>query len=185
MPPEENGQGSETLSTNSGSGGNSGQAPDPRIKQLSDEAASWRTKYRDVEAQIKALQEQQTKGAEAAKATERKLATKYQLVLEAAKLKFADPDDAVRFADIDALEKLDDDKRGSAIAEAVKKVLESKPYLAGATTGGTGGTPGAGTNTSVGNPSSPQPLTREQIEGMSKEDINRNWGAVGKAMSHK
>lgn len=143
-------------------------APDPRIKQLSDEAASWRNKLRTAESESAQLKQQLAEQAGFAQKIERTAQIKASLILSAARLGFADPEDALQFVKLSELEARKDDELGAAITEAAKKVLETKPYLQRAATPQPPQPPGAGSSTA--NPAGSVPLSAEAIKQMSEAE---------------
>jgi hypothetical protein len=90
-------------------------------------------------------------------------------VKAAAAGKLADPQDALRFLDLDKLDISDDgDVDSGDIADAIDELLKTKPYLAAATaTRWQGSADGGARN----GPTGPQQLTREDLKGMSPEQV--------------
>ncbi|MBX6360105.1 MAG: hypothetical protein IRZ03_08500 [Acidobacterium ailaaui] len=91
-------------------------------------------------------------------------------VRAAATGKLADPNDALTFLDLTQFD-VDEDGNVDAdeIAEAIDELLKKKPYLA-ATVKRFQGTADQG---AISNGTRPAQLTREQLKGMSPEQINK------------
>lgn len=107
------------------------------VEELRKENAKWRTQFREVETELdeikKAQMSEQEKAIEEAKTQARQeVEAQYKERLAREKVKaqaageFNDPEDALRYLDLDELD-IDDDY---AIGEALLKILEEKPYLA-------------------------------------------------------
>ena len=112
------------------------------IKMLRKENAKWRTQLRATEeqqqakakaemtelerlqAELKEAQEARTR----AEVERRNVAVRSQVVRAAAKLGFADPDDAYRMLDVAALD-VDDAGNVDGLDGALRDLLKSKPYL--------------------------------------------------------
>ena len=92
----------------------------------------------------------------------------------AARLGFADPEDAQRFLDADAIE-WDDSGAPKNVQALLEAVLKAKPYLKASFTQPPDlgqGNRGAGT----------APLTREAIARMTPAEINARWAEVSAVM---
>lgn len=93
----------------------------------------------------------------------------------AARLGFADPEDAQRFLDADAIE-WDDSGAPKNVQALLEAVLKAKPYLKASFTQppdlGQGSRGKAGV-----------PLTRDAIAKMSATEINQRWGEVQEVLS--
>ena len=152
-------------------------APDPRIKKYQDEAAAWRVKLRSAESESAQLKEQLAEQAGLAQKIERNAQIKANLILTAARLGFADPEDALQFVKLGELEARKDDELGAAITEAAQKVLETKPYL-GRTVAQPPQPPGAGSSTAT--PAGSIPLSRTAIEQMSEAERQRRLPEIYK-----
>ena len=150
-------------------------APDSRIKKLSDEAATWRNKLREAETESAQLKQQLAEQAGFAQKIERTAQIKASLILQAARLGFADPGDALQFVKLGELEARKDDELDAAITEAAQKVLETKPYL-GRTVAQPPQPPGAGSSTA--NPAGGIPLSRTAIEQMSEAERQRRYPEI-------
>lgn len=93
----------------------------------------------------------------------------------AARLGFADPEDAQRFLDADAVE-WDDSGAPKNVQALLEAVLKAKPYLKASFTQ----TPDLGQGNRGG---SSIPLTRDAIAKMSPGEINARWDEVQKVMA--
>lgn len=154
----------ETEGGSGGSGGSNGKTdPDDKdreIAKLTREAAGYRTQLRDAEKRAEDAEAKLSKAAEASKsavedakaagiAEGKKEATKeHAAALASAEVRaraaryLADPDDAPKFLDLDAL--VDDGKpNGEKVDKALAELVEKKPYLgikaAGKSDNGDGG----------------------------------------------
>lgn len=165
------------------------------VRKLRDENAKWRKKVRELEESInksknetissilKALglepdpdknfeaqiQEAQRKAQEAEqKANERLIRS--EVKFQATELGIVDPDAAFALMAKDGI-KVNDDGTVEGVKEALENLIKEKPYLKGQSTSPKGGGDFSGGN-------SGQVLTREMIEKMTPEEINKNWAAV-------
>ena len=90
-------------------------------------------------------------------------------VRAAAAGKLADPADAIRFLELDKIDISDDGEvDGGDIADAIDALLKTKPYLAAATATRWQGTADGGARNG---PTGPQQLTREDLQGMSPDQV--------------
>jgi len=92
----------------------------------------------------------------------------------AARLGFADPEDAQRFLDADAIE-WDDAGNPKNVAALLESVLKAKPYLRASFTQPPDLGQGARGGSSV-------PLTKDAIARMSAAEINARWAEVQEVM---
>lgn len=134
--------------------------PDPELSGLDDRArqlierannnaAGYRHELRETQERLERLQrehesasertlrEAEERGRAAAQAEHEPIVAGYERQLATAAIRaqaasrFADPDDAVRLLDLDALlAERDESKRASAVDAALGELLKSKPYLA-------------------------------------------------------
>lgn len=101
----------------------------------------------------------------------------------AAKGKLADPADAFRFLDLDEFQVSEDGVDESAIAEAIDKLVASKPYLGVAQRDFVEGSADGGARKASG----PRQLTRADLAGMTPQQIDdaRTAGQLADLMSGK
>ena len=173
LSPDGDAAGADTSGTdaaqgNSGAGGQS--TPNPEIKRLHDEAATWRNKHKQAAEEAAKLKTDLEAANSKLTASEAQFGVEKALISAAVNAKFNDPQDALKYVDMAAIMKLDADKRAAAITEALNKVVMDKPYLvqAAPTQGTDGKKPGA----SPANPADNKPsLTLEEIKGMSREEL--------------
>lgn len=118
------------------------------VKALRKEAAGWRNKLRQAEEEAEARKRAEMTELERVKAdleAERKarqeaddrrqaLALRTQVVTAAARMNFADPEDALRMLDQSALE-VDDAGNIDGLDAALNALAKAKPYLIKTTTG--------------------------------------------------
>lgn len=175
------------------------------VKQLRDEAASYRVKAKETEDRLKALEaqskelpakllkalglepdpnknwEKQVQEAQAAaqaateKANQRLI--RAEVKVAAAALGIVDPDAALALADLSKVQ-VADDGTVSGVKEALEALAKAKPYLIGKpgqAALGSGSNPGANTGNT-------QTFTREQLRSMSPEEIDKNWAAIQRQM---
>jgi len=100
------------------------------VRKLRQENARWRKEVRE-------LQEKQG-DVEALQAQVRRSAIQAAVIAAAARAGIADPEDAVRLADLEGVE-IDEDGTVSGADEAVAALVEAKPYLRGEQAGPTPG----------------------------------------------
>lgn len=187
LSPDGDGTGgaaSGTPTPQNNAGGNGGQsAPDPRIKELSDENASWRNKHKQAADEAAKWKTELDAANAKLLASEAQYGVERALFSAAARAKFNDPADALKYVDMAAIMKLDADKRDAAITEAVNKVATEKAYLVQAAPEAGAGTKKPGASTSTANPAETKPtLTIEMIKAMSEAEINANWNEVQAAL---
>jgi hypothetical protein len=96
---------------------------------------------------------------------QKETAAQYDVALKAAKLGIVDPDAAWKLMDKSALEYDADDKPNNTEL-LLQGLLKEKPYLADG--GSSAANPAKQTST----------FTRDQIEKMSPEQINKNWEGI-------
>jgi len=90
-------------------------------------------------------------------------------VKAAAAGKLADPQDAIRFLDLDQFDISDDGEIDSGdITDAINELLKTKPYLAAATAQRWQGSADGGARNG---PTGPQQLTRADLDGMTAAQI--------------
>lgn len=173
LSPDGDAAGADTSGTdaaqgNSGAGGQS--TPNPEIKRLHDEAATWRNKHKDAVAEAARLKTELEAEQGKRAASETQTSVEKALFRAAAKANFNDPEDALKYVDVAAIMKLDADKREAAISEALGKLATDRAYLVRGTA--TQGTDGKKPGASPANPADNKPsLTLEQIKGMSREEL--------------
>lgn len=165
------------------------------VRKLRDENAKWRKKVRELEESanktkqetistiLKALglepdpnknfeaqiQEAQRKAQAAEqKANERLIRSEVKFL--SAELGIVDPEAAYALMAKDGV-KVNDDGTVEGVKEALQNLVNEKPYLKGQPASPKGGADFSGGN-------SGQVLTREMIERMSPEEINKNWAAI-------
>lgn len=119
------------------------------VKDLRDENAKWRTQLRDVQQRLEALQsekeqreakelaeqgeyqtlyEQEQQRAQELQEQLRERDIRNAVALEAGKLGFTDPADALRMLDTKTLT-VQDDGTVQGVQEALQQLAENKPYL--------------------------------------------------------
>jgi len=130
------------------------------------------------EAEMSELQKAQERAAQLEKqladAAEKQkaLMTQSDITAKAAKLGIIDPDAAYRLLDTSKLE-YDEAGQPTNSEALLTALLKDKPYL-------------AGSGSSAMNPAKKQQqtFTREQIEKMSPEQINKNWESIKGFLEH-
>lgn len=125
------------------------------VRELRQEAASYRVKAKEVETQFNELRSQLEERDKSSK--------REQAESLASSLGMVDP------TILNSL--LGDDLYSDDLEDKINNLLEEKPYLKGKPSVGRASNP-------VSNESKPQLFTREQLQGMSQEDINRNWETI-------
>lgn len=201
---EGNNQGTGAAGGQSGAGTEQPKIYDETyVKQLRDEAASYRVKAKETEDRLKALEaqskelpakllqalglepdpnknwEKQVQEAKVAaqaateKANQRLIRAEVKVL--AKDLGIVDPEAAFALADLSKVQ-VAEDGTVSGVREALEALAKAKPYLIGKS-----GQVGSGSNpgTSTGNA---QTFTREQLRSMSPEEIDKNWAAIQKQM---
>lgn len=136
----DDGHGSDDSGEGSGDDGNDDDVDNPRIKELSDEAAKWRRQFRAAEERIKALVD--ANGAEALQTENREL--RIRLEFERAGGDFTDLEAAWILAQQHLpTVKTDDDGTPDAarVREIAAYVAKHHPYLVGAPEGAERATP--------------------------------------------
>lgn len=178
----------EETTTNEPSSEN-GQIDDEPLRQEGVKALqAWKQRAKEAEREAKRAKELESKLAqfeEANKTEQEKLLEKARKeaadearneimsqvqrerletsVVRAATGKLSDPDDAVRFLDLDDLTDAD----AGAISAAIDELLKTKPYLAGATR------PVGDADQGVRGSSGPKQLTRDDLKTMSPQQIEQ------------
>lgn len=190
--PSDGGQ--EPQNDQSPAGGGDGQTPEHEkfdaeyVKKLRAEAADYRRRLRELESTVKQHEDAKLSDMEKLQKRsaqlERQLAeyererqertVRYEVMLAAGKLGIIDPEAAYRLLDLAALE-YDEEGTPSNLEAALKSLVKSKPYLVAQPAGG-----GSPTNPSRGGNAV---LTREDIEKMSPEEINRRWDEISRVLS--
>ena len=141
---------------------------DKTLKEIREEFNAFKAKAEGKEAEYAAAQEKQAvELAALSKANDR---IRRSEVKAAAKGVLADPADAYKFLDLDSFE-VDDDGNvdEAAIAQALKDLVASKPYLAAQGGSRFKGTADGGARTDASRPSQ---LTRADMARMSPEEID-------------
>lgn len=150
------------------------------VKQLRDEAASWRRKVKDLEGkvtnfeaekmteaeQLKARAETAAKEAEEARAALRK-ARAEAAISRAATKSGADPDLIAGLVQVD----FDDDGNPKGVDAAITDLLTKYPYLKA-----------NAVSLSSTNPQRKPTLTRADVERMTPQQINERWDEVQEVM---
>lgn len=189
LSPDGDGTGADTSGAGAaqGSSGAGGQGTsDPaEIKKLHDEAASWRNKHKAAQEEAATLKQQLAELQGKLTTAETQTGVEKALIKAALKAKFVDPEDVLKFVDMAALMKLDADKRGAAINEALEKLAADKPHFvrSEAAQQGTDAKKPETPKTSPANPADNKPtLTMEQIKKMSREELAANKDEVYRVM---
>jgi hypothetical protein len=180
-----------------GAAGGSGKTYDEAyVKKLRDEAASRRTRERELEARLKELEskdlsaqekaerERDAAVAEAAAATTKAQAAllKAEVTATAARLGAVDVDVVRTLVAADIT--FNDDGDPVGVEEAVTALLETKPYLKGQA-GGTGTGSGAGAGNGHANRGSGltleklKTMTPAEVAALPKEDVDRTLASAG------
>lgn len=123
------------------------------VKELRRESASYRTKLRDAESQVEQLSQR-----------EKDLRNK-EFELAAKSAGAVDPQTLLKLVDMEAEGTPD---------ELVAQVLQEKPFLKG-------GSIGKPTNP-VGGNGEPKIYSRQDLDGMSQDEIKRNWDEIQSQM---
>ena len=172
------------------------------LQRARSDAAKYRNQLRETQEKLKGLEKSQKEADDAKKSelerlTERTSALENEvskrdsrvkaLSLEAAVLKKAnslgivDPDAAWRLLDAESVE-YDGDGKPTNIDDLLKDLMEARPYLKGkATTGDTSRKDS--TSTTQPDSSKKRPLTIEDVNRMSDDEINANWDEVQKVLT--
>ena len=100
---------------------------------------------------------------------------RYEVQLQASKLGIVDPEAAVKLLDWESLEYADDGSP-KGLEAALKKLLASKPYLAGGQQAPAGSTTNGASNRSAGQ------MTLADVRKMTPAQINARWPEVQAAM---
>lgn len=149
------------------------------VKALRKEAASWRSKVRELEGKVSAFETAQLSEQEKAQKTAQEATAKAQAAeaaLRAARAETAIAKAAAKHqVSADLLTKLvdvefDDAGEPVGVEAAVVRILAAHPYLK----------PAVGV--SPANPARVAVLTTEQIKQMTPDEINRRWDEVQAAM---
>jgi hypothetical protein len=130
------------------------------VKDLRNEAASYRVKLRETEEYLTKLKEEWEQ--EKAQATEKE-------ILYAAKAAgVVDPQTVTKLMDKESIAE-------HGIDAALNQLLQDKPFLKG-------GSVGKASNPADGN-GQPRIFSRDEVDSMSQEDIKQNWDAIQEQMS--
>lgn len=179
------GAASGTPTSQGNAGGNGGQgAPDPRIKELSDESAAWRNKHKQAAEEATKLKADLDAATSKLTASEVQYGVEKALIRAALRAKFVDPDDVLKFVDVATIAQLLPDKRAAAITEALDKLAADKPHFvqSAAAQGTDAKKPGA----SPANPAEAKTtLTLDEIKGMSREQLAARKDEVFRALKDK
>lgn len=130
------------------------------IKQKEEREEAEKSELQKAQERAAELEKQLSAAAEAQKA----MAMQTDITAKAAKLGIVDPDAAFKLLDKGAIE-YGDDGRPKNTEALLMAMLKERPYL-------------AGTGSSVTNPGKDRTYTREEIEKMTPEQINKNWDAI-------
>jgi multidrug efflux pump subunit AcrA (membrane-fusion protein) len=147
------------------------------VKQLRDEAASWRRKVKDLEGKIAGFEQEKMTEAERAKALAEAAQAEAKAAQEA--LRKARADAAIskvaakHGVDADLLGKLvsvefDDDGQPTGVDAAISDLLTKHPYLKA----------GSAVSLSATNPQRKGALTIEDVKRMSEKEINARWNEI-------
>lgn len=151
------------------------------VKQLREEAASWRRKVKDLEARVTGFEQEKMTEAEKAKAqaeAAKAEATQAQEALRKARAEAAISREAAKHGvDADLLTRLvtpefDDDGNPTGIDAAINDLLTKHPYLRA----------GGAVSLSSTNPQRKSALTLDDIRRMTPEQINARWTEVEAAL---
>ena len=150
---------------------------DYHVKKLRDEAARYRSEAREAQEQLKAIEDAEK--SEAEKASDRADAAEKErdeavtranntlirsaVVNEAAKQKAVDPDVVLALLPDDAVS-ITDDGEVEGAEEAVKALLESKPFLLGDQKKASAGDSGGGVREDT------PTMTPEEVRNLAKKD---------------
>lgn len=124
------------------------------VKELRKESANYRTKLREAETQVESFSQR-----------EKDLRTK-EFELAAKSAGAVDPQTLLKLVDMESEGNPD---------EIVQQLLQEKPFLKG-------GSIGKPTNP-VGGNGEPKIYSRQDLDGMSQEEIKRNWGEIQSQMT--
>ncbi len=147
------------------------------VKQLRDEAASWRRKVKDLEGKVTGFEQEKMTETEKAKAQADAAQAEAKAAQEALRKARADAaiarEAAKQGADADLLGKLvsvefDDDGQPTGVDVAISDLLTKHPYLKA----------GSAVSLSATNPQRKSALTMADIAKMSEAEINARWTEV-------
>lgn len=155
------------------------------VRSLRKEAASWRTKFRDLEQaeeerrrsemteveRLRADLDAERQARQQAEQQRQQETLRHQVMVEASKLGFVDPSDVIALLPSDSIE-LKPDGSISGLTAALKKLAEEKPYLTKASTPAISPTHPAG-----GQPPSYEQL-KQDIFGRKAHPIFQGGGVV-------
>jgi hypothetical protein len=151
------------------------------VKQLRDEAASWRRKVKDLEGKVAGFEQEKMTEAERAKALAEAAQAEAKAAQEALRKARADAaisrEAAKHQVDADLLGKLitpefDDDGNPTGIDAAINDLLTKHPYLKA----------GGPVSLASMNPQRKSALTMADIAKMSEAEINARWTEVEAAL---
>lgn len=133
------------------------------VKELRNESASYRHKAKDAESKL----------AEVMSKLEAMNNTRLQREVEyhSKALNVVDPQAVSKLLD---MSKFNPDNDFEGLNEAIKTLVEEKPYLRAEI--------GKPSNPATGN-GLPSALTKEQVKKMSPEEINANWESIQDSLS--
>ncbi len=185
LSPDGDGTGADTSGAGAAQGNGAGGqgTADPEIKRLHDENASWRNKHKAAQEEAATLKQQLAELQGKLTSAETQTGIEKALIKAALKAKFVDPEDVLKFVDMAALVKLDADKRGAAITEALEKLAADKPHFVQSAASQGDGKKTDATKVSPGNAADNKPtLTLEQIKKMSREELAARKDEVYRVM---
>lgn len=130
------------------------------VKLNKEREEAEKSELQKAQERAKELEKQLAASAE----LQKNMATLADITAKAAKLGIVDPDAAFKLLDKGAIE-YDDDGKPKNTEALLVAMLKERPYL-------------AGTGSSAMNPGKNRTYTRDEIEKMSPEDINKNWDAI-------
>jgi len=130
------------------------------VKDLRNEAASYRVKLRDTEESLNKLKEEWEQ--------ERAQATEKEILYAAKAAGVVDPQTVMKLVDKEAIAE-------HGVDGALSQLLQDKPFLKG-------GSVGKASNPADGN-GQPHIFSRDEVDTMSQEDIKKNWDAIQEQMS--
>ncbi|HNY84541.1 MAG TPA: hypothetical protein PLP17_13360 [Oligoflexia bacterium] len=130
------------------------------VKESKERKEAEMSELQKAQERAKELEKQLAASAE----LQKNMATLADITAKAAKLGIVDPDAAFKLLDKGAIE-YDDDGKPKNTEALLVAMLKERPYL-------------AGTGSSAMNPGKSRTYTKDEIEKMSPEDINKNWDAI-------
>lgn len=136
------------------------------VKDLRSEAANYRVKAKELESALEAEKTKYTSFAN-------KLLEK-EIQFAAKSLNVVDPQTVSQLLDKTSFS-MDEEGNFQGVEDAVKALVESKPFLKG-------GPIGKPSNPSNGN-GQPKVFTRQEVDRMSEAEINANWKEISDQMA--